>query len=148
MAEDKYWSLPVAFYFQVQILDEDYAFKEVSGLDTEMDLETIREGGSNDFEYKVPKHIKHSNLVLKRAQMPVDSYLVSWVKDVLEGDLYHPIVPQNVQIRLLNSDGSPMYNWFCSRAYPVKWSVEPLDAEKNSILIESLELAYTTLYRS
>jgi len=142
------WSLPVAFYFQVEVGGEEYAFKEVSGLDTEMDVETIREGGANDFEYKVPKQIKHSNLVLKRAQIPLDSALIYWVKNILEGDLFLPIQPKDIQINLLNSESVPMYSWTCSRAYPVKWSVDSLDAEKNSVLIESLEFAYTTLKRS
>jgi len=145
---DNNWSLPVAFYFQVKIEGEEYAFKEVSGLTTEMDLETIREGGSNDFEYKVPKQIKHGNLVLKRALIPLDSALIAWVKYVLEGELFLPVITKDIQISLLDSEGAPMYSWSCSDAYPVKWSLDDLDAQKNNVLIETLEFAYTTLKRS
>ncbi|MDL2265679.1 phage tail protein [Parabacteroides sp. OttesenSCG-928-G07] len=145
---DNDWSLPVAFYFQVKVDGEEYAFKEVSGLTAEMDFEAIREGGSNDFGYKVPKQNKHGNLVLKRAIIPLDSRFIFWVKNVFEGNPFLPIVPKNIQINLLNGEGKSMATWSCSGAYPVKWSVDVLDTEKNNILIEALEFAYATLKRS
>lgn len=140
--------IPVSFYFQVKIANEEYAFKEVSGLQTELEVESLFEGGVNDFEYKLPKQVKHGNLVLKRSLIPQDCNLIRWVRKVLEGDLSQPIRPLEIVISLLGSDGNPMYTWTCRRAYPVKWSVENLDSEKNSVMIETLELVYTTLQRS
>ncbi len=142
------WTLPVAFYFQVKIGNEEFAFKEVSGLDTEMEVEGIREGGVNDFEYKLPKQVKHGNLTLKRAILPLKSNLIVWVKKVLEGDLSQTVVPKNILINLLENDKTPLYTWTCEVAYPVKWSIDSLDSEKNSILIETIEFAYTKLVRS
>lgn len=139
---------PVAFYFQVKIANEEYAFKEVSGLSTDLEVETVYEGGVNDFDHKLPKQVKHGNLTLKRGLLPLESNLITWVKKVLEGDFSQPIKPQDIQISLLNSDGKPIYTWTCQRAYPVKWNVDALDSEKNNLMIESLELAYTTLKRS
>jgi len=51
-------------------------------------------------------------------------------------------------VSLLEKEGKPIYTWSCANAYPVKWEVESLDSEKNSVLIESLEMAYTTLKRT
>ena len=144
------YQLPVAFYFKV-IIDKvgtPLSFKEVSGLTTEMELENIQEGGANNYEYKLPKNLKHGNLVLKRALQPTKNQDVLWIKHIMEGDFIQPIVPRNIQIQLMDSDGKPIYTWLCTKAYPVKWDVEPLDSEKNSILIESIEFAYQTLIRS
>jgi len=146
MVEDP--NIPVSFYFQVKIANEEYAFKEVSGLQTEMETESFFEGGVNDFEYKLPKQVKHANLVLKRSLIPQDSNLIKWVRKMLEGDFSQPVKPLEIVISLLSGDNKPLYTWTCAQAYPVKWNAENLDSEKNSVMLESLELAYTTLKRS
>jgi phage tail-like protein len=142
------WELPVAFYFQVKIGNEEFAFKEVTGLSAEIEVESVKEGGVNEFTYLLPKQVKHGNLSLKRALNPVSSSDVSWIKEVLEGDFSVPIIPRDIIVNLLGQDGTPIYTWTCSKAYPVKWEVEKLDSQANSLLIERLEFAYTTLKRS
>ncbi len=143
--------LPVAFYFQVEFLGDPpigiVAFKEVSGLSTEMDLETVREGGENNYEIKLPNGIRHGNLVLKRVVSPADANLGLWIKDALEGGFVKPIQPRSILIYLMNENKDPIHIWFCENSYPVKWETEGFDAEKNSVAIESLELAYTKLTR-
>ncbi len=147
----KTWNLPVAFHFEVEFQGEPrigiVAFKEASGFNVEMELETVKEGGVNNFEHKLPKQIKHGNLVLKRAVILIENGLISWVKKILEGNLGEAITRRTIRVTLLNEEHEPIYNWICRNAYPVKWEVEPLDSEKNSILIESLEFTYETLKR-
>lgn len=145
------WHLPVSFHFQVEFLGEPnigiIPFKEVSGLNSEVELESIPEGGVNDFEHKLPKQVKHNNLVLKRAVIPIKNELIKWVSSTLEGNFNQPIKRRNIKVSLLNEEHKPIYNWTCNNAYPVKWDVESLDSEKNSVLIESFELVYETLKR-
>jgi phage tail-like protein len=141
------WDLPVAFYFQVFIAGVEFSFKEVSGLGTEMEVETIVEGGLNDYTHVVPKRIKHGNLVLKRALKTSLRADTAWLMTTLDGGVCFPIIPNLVIINLLDKDAIPLYSWTCSDAYPVKWEAEALDSEKNSVLIESLELTYSTIRR-
>lgn len=47
------WEPPTAFYFQVTIGNHEYAFKEVSGLTTETEMEA----GINNFAHLLPKEI-------------------------------------------------------------------------------------------
>jgi len=169
-AIDTDWRIPLSFYFQVNIGTDEIAFKEVSGLSTEMELETIQEGGVNEYEHCLPKQVKHGNLVLKRALMPItNNNVVKWISEILEkGSFYNiegrelPLI-RTIQITLLyvesvdiqengkvirtESCTTPVYKWECTNAFPVKWEVESLDAEKSSVLIESLEFAYSTLKR-
>lgn len=145
---DIYKDIPVAFHFEVNIEDIGIiSFKEASGLNSEMELESVFEGGVNDSEYKLPKRVKHSNLVLKRAMVLSHNKIFVWLKETLNSNFSQPIVPKDIVVSLLNQDRKPIYTWTCVRAYPVKWDVEPLDAEKNSVLIESVEFTYLRLSR-
>ena len=146
MAAD--WTLPVSFYFKVKIGNDEFAFSEVSGLSAELETESISEGGVNNFMHLLPKQIKHSNLVLKRALMPVSSTDIKWIRRIIEGDFSMLISTKTITVQLLNSEGNSIYNWTCQNAYPVKWDIQSLDSEKNNILIETLEFAYTMLTRT
>lgn len=143
----KKWELPVAFYFQVTIGNQEYAFKEVSGLTTEMETEAVQEGGVNSHVHLLPKKMKHNNLVLKRALHPIQQADVKWIQRILEGNFELLISTKSILVKLLDSEGTAIYTWSCQNAYPVKWEVENLDSEKNSVLIETLEFAYSQLKR-
>ncbi len=88
-------NFPVAFYFKVTIggpnETTDTSFQEVSGISTEIEVESFVEGGENRYTHQLPKGIKHANLELKRAISPKDSALVKWCIEVMEGDFAKPI---------------------------------------------------------
>ena len=37
----------------------------------------------------------------------------------------------------------PLNNWSVLNAYPVKWDISALNSQKNELVIETLEMAYT-----
>ena len=47
-------------------------FSEVSGLISEIELESYQEGGLNGFVHKFPKHTTYPNLVLSRGLINID----------------------------------------------------------------------------
>ena len=147
MATNEYWLLPVAFYFEVMFDNTKLSFKEVSGIQTEMELEEITEGGVNNYTHSLPKRIKHGNLVLKRALCTTKYTDVVWIRNILEGENMNMINPKNILISLLNVEGKTIASWSCQRAFPVKWNLDALDSEKNSVLIETIEFSYTKLIR-
>ncbi len=102
----------------------------------------------NEYEHKLPKQMRHENLVCKGALFPLDNPLIVWVKKVLENDFAKPIQRNDLKVFLLGANGKPLYVWMCEKAFPVKWNVDPFHSEKNEIAIESLEFAYTALKRS
>jgi phage tail-like protein len=143
---------PVAFHFSVVFIGfippvPDMAFQEVSGLETSLDLESVAEGGENRFVHQLPKPAKRSNLKLKRGMTTAASGLVQWCKSTLEGDFAVPIVPKDMTVSLLNEYRIPVAVWSIGNAFPVKWTVGNLDAMKNELAVETIELAYTTLKR-
>lgn len=143
---------PVGFYFTVTIAGFDGAgdssFSEVSGLDAERPVLDIKEGGENRFTHRVPERAKYANLMLKRGVLLSGSGLSLWCKDALESDLAMSIVPKDLNVMLLDQDGTVLLTWSFSNAWPVKWSVSALSAEKNEIAVETLELAYSYFTKS
>ena len=74
--------MPGTFSFSINVTganaDEAAQFQEVSGLEAEIEVETVIEGGENHFVHKLPKSAKHPNLVLKRGIAPKKSMLTTW----------------------------------------------------------------------
>jgi phage tail-like protein len=137
---------PVAFHFVVSFgmpaLDPDCAFREVSGIGPEMELESVPEGGENRFTWQLPKAVKHPRLVLKRGVGPYTSRLVTWCRNVFEGGLEQPVVPKLMWVALLDETRIPIRLWSFANALPVKWEVEAFNSTKNEVAMEKVELAY------
>lgn len=144
------FDLPVAFHFKVVVGDSEASetsFQEVSGLSSEMETENVREGGENTFTWELPKGIKHSTLELKRGLLCPSSMLYSWCFDTLDGSFAKPIRTLPIQVILLDSVGAPLSTWFFTNAYPVKWSISELNSTKNDIVVESISLRFSNMWR-
>ncbi len=135
---------PVGFHFSVSfhhgsIKDaRDVRFQSVSGLNIEVETETLNEGGENRFVHTLPVRTKFNNLVLKRG-MFTDSMLIKWCLDTFKT---LEVEPADVIVSLLNEKHEPLKSWNIRHAWPVKWEVESFSAEDNKVVIESIELAY------
>jgi phage tail-like protein len=141
------WDFPAAFYFDVRIGTASLAFQEVSGLSVAMKTQNVQEGGENRLVHQLPQQIEAGPVVLKRAIAKTSDPLISWCKDVLEGDFSSPVVPQQVLVFLLDHTGAPARGWSLVRAYPTKWSVDGFNATKNELAIESVTLACSGIAR-
>lgn len=133
---------PVGFHFKVEFVgignDNDCRFQSVSGLTVEYDTESFKEGGENRFEHKLPVRTKYSDISLKRGML-TNSLVITWCKQALENRLFLPVI---VIITLMNEKHEPLKMWEVIDAWPKKWSVSDLNAQENSIVIETLDLAY------
>ena len=134
---------PVSFYFKLSFKGEDAAFQEVTGISKELAIEEIVCGGENRFKYRLPTITSSQNLVLKRALIPGGSQLIDWCASCIDEGLAGTITTNNVSVSLLSKDGSVCAMWTFFNAYPVKYSASDLKSQDNSLVIESIELAYT-----
>jgi phage tail-like protein len=142
---------PGAFHFRVAFsgvtgmdIDDQQRFQDVSGLSFEIETEAFREGGENRFEYKLPKRIKYPNLVLKRG-MITNKVLIDWINSAKDFFWATPVPrfkPVDILVTLLDDAGEPVAVWNVVQAFPVKWSMSDLNAKENSVVIETIELAY------
>lgn len=134
---------PVGFHFRVDFerfpsSTNEVRFREVGGLSAEIPVESYAEGGELRFKHSLPGVPQYPKLVLKRGLF-VSSELISWCKNAIEDFV---IEPGNITIHLLNENHESLAIWKVINAYPVKWSISDLNAEQNSVVVESIELAY------
>jgi len=128
----------VSFRFRVEVDNLIQAgFAECSGLQVETELEEVREGGENAFQYKLAKGSKYVNLTLKRGITDSD-VLWNWHKDVINGKVQRKMV----YVVLLDQEGQETWRWSLQDAFPVKWMGPELKADGSAVAIESLELAH------
>ncbi|MBE7170247.1 MAG: phage tail protein [Williamsia sp.] len=117
----------------------DIRFQKVSGLSAEVTMDTINEGGRNLFSHRLPKKINYNNLVLERGLLlasPLNSELDTTFS-------LFQFAPSHVMVTLLGEFGHPLAGWLFINAYPVKWAIADFDAQANTVLVETMELAYT-----
>jgi phage tail-like protein len=120
-------------------------FSEVSGLQVVVETEDYQEGGVNDYTHKLPKAINYPSLVLKRGITDAD-VLWKWQRSI--GKLRTKIERKTVRIILLDGEGREKISWRCLHAYPVKWTGPELNASRNSVAFETLELAHCGIERT
>lgn len=116
----------------------DFRFKRVSGINASINTISIEEGGQNLFSHRLPDKVQYENLVLERG-MPVTSPLAAEFNVTLSQFKFSP---SNVLISLLDEAGTPISSWLFIKAYPVTWRISDLDAEANSIVVETMELTF------
>jgi phage tail-like protein len=112
-------------------------FKSVSGLESETEVVPYREGGVNDSTHMRPGPTRFSHIVLKRGVTKSKSFF-QWVASAANREVKR----MGGKISLCRSDDSPVIDWAFERAYPVKWEGPELDASKNEISIETVEIAH------
>src|ERR1022692_3845172 len=116
-------------------------FNEVSGLQSETEVQEFREGGVNGFTHKRAGPIKYpANLVLKRG-ISDSGGLWSWYSDVAQGKIQR----KTVSVVLLDGAAEERMRWDFQQAYPVKWLGASLRATASEIAVESVELAHEGL---
>lgn len=139
---------PVGFHFKVEVNgkgngDTDLRFQEVSGLSAEITIEELQVGGVNAFSYKLPVKAKYPNLILKRGMLK-DSKLIDWFKQAIENFIFDPTL---IYIYLLNEKHETISTWEFTQAYPIKWAISDFKAQENSLVVETIEIAYQFFQR-
>lgn len=147
MADSVYQT--VNFHFRVDFIfdkeSSEIGFQSVTGLDSTLETEPVKEGGENRFTHVLPTRRKYGPLVLKRGLvLPTDKARISqWLKDAFD---HQNVVPaETVTIKLLNEEHQPLMHWTANNVWPLSWKIGELNAENGAILIETLELNYNRL---
>lgn len=119
----------------------DIAFQNIAGLTRELNVTQHSEGGENIRNRYFAEKVNHGSLTLERGVMLVTP-LTEFFDQVMQGQL---VAYADVVILLLNHLGLPVCSWTISNALPVRWQTAGLDANANSILVNTLELKYQNM---
>jgi phage tail-like protein len=138
----------------------DGAFQECTGLDVEMDVLELVEGGRNDGVIRRVGRGKYTNIALKRGMLfpstgtvespasgTVKSELWAWIQDVLRG--VRPVRRYDGVIEILDGGGQAggrvVATWVFDRGLPAKVTGPQLNAKTGEIAIEELTIAHEGL---
>ena len=127
----------------------DGGFQECTGLDIEMDVQEVVEGGRNNGVVRLVGRGKYSNIVLKRGMLfpeggTVSSELWGWLQGILSG--VRPVARYDGVIQVLSQDmGRTVATWTFDRGLPAKIVGPQLNAKTGEIAIEELTIAHEGL---
>ena len=117
------------------------AFSECDGLEMTTEIKTIREGGNNGRQIRLPGPTSYGQLTLKRG-MTANFDLWDWFTAVLSD----PTLRADAQVVLFAADGrTKRASFVLSRCVPVKLKAPALNAKDGMVGIEELQLAYESL---
>ncbi|SRR5579871_1744792 len=115
-------------------------FRDVSGLDSSIEVIDYREGGDKFFpNRKLPGKVTYTNLVLKTG-VTDDDKLYKWHQDWVKGA--DSADRRLVRIVLQDRAGNEKRSWKVRNAWPAKWSGPTFNAEAHEVAIQTLELAH------
>jgi len=149
------------FRFRLELGNIQVAgFSECSGLETEVQVEEIEEGGRNSHTLKLPKGARMSDLTLKRG-LTDSTDLWDWHQSILQGGFDHQNkrpaeahqnlspAPNDINpgcsIVLVDEKGDDVKRWKINRALPIKWTGPDLKAGDSGVVFETLVLAHEGL---
>ncbi|MGI9302199.1 MAG: phage tail protein [Gammaproteobacteria bacterium] len=115
-------------------------FTEVSGLESQLEVEDVKEGGVNTYVRKLPRQTTFPNLVLKHGLTDISS-LWNWHYNATQGIIHR----KNGTIMLLDRRQIPVMWWNFRNALPVSWTGPNFDAGSDTIAFESIEMAHEGL---
>ncbi len=121
------------------------SFAECDGLEMNMDVKTIREGGNNAAQVRLFGAVNYGTLTLKRG-MTSNFDLWNWFESLYEPD--KPTARGDVTVTTFAADGATeQAAFFVERCLPLKLKAPPLNGKEGVIAIEELQLAYEWLSR-
>jgi len=125
-------------------------FQECTGLEIEMDVQELQEGGRNDGVIRRVGRGKYVNIVLKRGMFyegepgRVNSALWEWLQGILAG--VRPVPRYDGTIQVLGADGATVLaTWTFDRGLPARITGPQLNAKTGEVAIEELHIAHEGL---
>jgi len=126
-----------SFYFSLSFINEDgdsvASFKEVSGFSSPKVEST---NGTKPI---------YDNLVLKRGVIMYATPLFQWCSGTFQDGLGEPVKPRNIYISLLDEYANVLKTWKAIDAWPVKITISESVSVEQEIVVENLEIAYSSL---
>ncbi len=141
------WNPPVLFHFRVDFQwkggdKASASFAEVDGLSQEL---VLAKGEDN---IELPEDVKYTNIILKRALEPINEDISLWINNAFRFKEGIKITPCTLLISLLDEQDNIVAQWTCEWTFPIKWSINPLNASESKVAIETITLRYRSLRRS
>ncbi len=131
------------YYIQIDGISEG-VFNELSGFEAETEVLHQREGGLNTHEHQLLGPSKISEITLKNG-ITGSTELWEWYKRVLQGPPWGSSPRKNIDIIMVDQEGTPKHIWHILEAIPVKWTGPQLNAGQSQTAVQTLKFAHRGL---
>lgn len=128
-----------SYNFMVTIGQGIFGFSKMSNLSSQIEYETVQEGGNNDYPLLFPKQKTSPDTLVLEKGVRVRS------SDQAFNALLEGMRVEQVTILLIGEDKQPEKEFFIQHGLIVKRTFSDLDAAQNGLLIETLEIAHSGL---
>ncbi|QAU25016.1 phage tail protein [Dyella sp. M7H15-1] len=118
-------------------------FTSVSGLESKMEVMTVREGGVNDKSYSLGGVVSYTPIVLESGITALDPVWL-WYQSTLQGKIKR----KNGSIYLLGDMGIPNVWYDFYNAWPTEWQGPRLDASQSLVATQRFVLAHEGIKKS
>jgi phage tail-like protein len=119
-------------------------FMEVSGLEVNVAVEEVEEGGENSYVHKLPGRMTWPNITLKRGITQNDT-LLTWLNKS-SGEQFaasgNKLARSTAAITLLGPSGGRLRAWEFTGAFPIKWKGPDFSADSSDMAVEELEITH------
>jgi phage tail-like protein len=119
-------------------------FMEVGGLQVDVAVEELEEGGQNSYVHKLPGRMTWPNITLKRGITQNDS-LLTWLGKS-SGEQFaaqgNKLTRSTAAITLLGPGGGRLRAWEFDGVFPVRWKGPDFAASSSDMAVEELEVAH------
>jgi phage tail-like protein len=119
-------------------------FMEVSGLEVNVAVEDLEEGGENSYVHKLPGRMTWPNITLKRGITQNDT-LLTWLNKS-SGEQFaangNKLTRSSAAITLIGPSGSRLRSWEFDGAFPIRWKGPQFAVESNDMAVEELEITH------
>jgi phage tail-like protein len=118
------------------------SFAECDGLEMAMEVKTIREGGNNGQQIRLPGPLTYGQLTLKRG-MTANYDMWNWFNRMLETGKAN--TRAKAEVVLLAPDGTECVRFVLTRCLPMRLKAPPFNAKDGVIAVEEMQIAYESL---
>jgi phage tail-like protein len=131
------------FLFEVDGV-EIGSFMEISGLEVNIAVEDIEEGGENSFVHKLPGRMSWPNITLKRGITQNDA-LLTWLNKS-SGEQFaaagNKLTRSTAAITLIGPSAQRLRAWEFDGAFPIRWKGPDFAADSSEWATEELEITH------
>jgi phage tail-like protein len=132
-----------SFLFEVDGV-EIGKFSEANGLQLDIAVEEVEEGGQNQFVHKLPGRMSWPNVTLKRGVTQTDD-LFAWAQ-ASAGEGFaaneNKLERKSAAVTLVSDKGERLRAWEFEEAFPVRWQGPTFAASSSDVASEELEIAH------
>ncbi|HEY4333608.1 MAG TPA: phage tail protein [Ilumatobacteraceae bacterium] len=132
-----------SFLFEVDGL-EIGSFQQVSGLQVQIAVEDIEEGGENGFTHHLPGRMSWPNITLKRGVTQTDN-LLDWLNKS-SGEQFasagNKLTRSSAALTLMGPGATRLRSWEFVDAFAVKWTGPDFASTAAEMASEQLEIAH------